>query len=111
MQAQLLQLSIVSRYIKAEVKIQLLKHRYSVSDCQCDPNASTSLECDANGNCACKDGFSGKKCNACKGGFTGSKCDECKPNVIGDKCDACEPHYFNYPTCQGSFSYHFQKFL
>ena len=94
----------VKVYQSAEVKIQLLKHRYSVSECQCDPNASTSLECDANGHCACKDGFSGKKCNTCKGGFTGSKCDECKPNVIGDKCDACEPHYFNHPTCQGSVS-------
>ena len=61
----------------------------SVSECNCNPDGSITLECDSNGDCTCK------------GGFTGSKCDECKPNVIGDTCDECRPNYYNYPLCQG----------
>ena len=52
------------------------------------------MQCNTNGDCTCKNGF------------TGSKCDECKLNVIGAKCDACQQNYFDYPSCQG-LSYHF----
>ena len=70
------------------------------------------MQCDANGNCTCKDGFGGEQCDVCKEeGFTGSKCDECKPNIIGGKCDACQPNYFNYPSCQGKFSMYDQIFF
>ena len=59
------------------------------SECKCNPDGSTTLECGKlNGDCSCKEGF------------TGLKCDECKPNVIGDKCDACQESFFNYPSCQ-----------
>ena len=58
-------------------------------ECKCNPNGSITLKCDSNGDCTCKDGFTGKACDACKEGFTGNKCDECKPN------------YFDYPSCQG----------
>ena len=62
----------------------------SVSECKCNSKGSTTLECGKiNGNCSCKEGF------------TGLKCDECLPHVIGDKCDACQPSFFNYPSCQG----------
>ena len=73
----------------------------SVSECECNIDGSTILECNDNGKCTCKDGFEGKKCDTCKVGFTGSKCDACKPNIIGELCDACQPKHFNYPTCQG----------
>ena len=70
------------------------------------------MQCDANGNCTCKDGFGGEQFDVCKEeGFTGSKCDECKPNIIGGKCDACQPNYFNYPSCQGKFSMYDQIFF
>ena len=61
-----------------------------ISDCNCNPAGSTTLECDdVNGDCMCKEGF------------TGSKCDECKPNITGDKCDICDETFYNYPSCQG----------
>ena len=61
-----------------------------ISDCKCNPVGSTTLDCGKiNGECSCKETF------------TGIKCDQCIPNVIGDKCDACEPSFFNYPLCEG----------
>ena len=61
-----------------------------LSECECNPNGSWTLECGKiNGNCSCKEGFTGLKCN------------ECIPNVIGDKCDTCQGTFFNYPSCQG----------
>ena len=60
-----------------------------LSECNCNQDGSSSLQCDDNGVCNCKDGF------------TGSKCDNCVPNVIGNMCDSCQENYFNYPQCQG----------
>ena len=62
------------------------------SECKCNPNGSTTMECDGvNGNCICKEGF------------TGTKCNECKPKITGDKCDTCESTFFDYPSCKGMF--------
>ena len=76
-------------------------------------DGAATLECGIiNGNCSCKDGFTGlkcdecipnvigDKCDSCREGYTGIKCDECLPNVIGDKCDACQPNFYDYPSCQ-----------
>ena len=35
----------------------------SISECQCNKDGSTTLECDENGDCTCKDGYAGKKCD------------------------------------------------
>ena len=57
---------------------------------QCDCYSIGSIEdCDDNGDCICKHGFVGRKCDKCKDGFS------------GNKCDACQPNYYNYPFCQG----------
>ena len=62
---------------------------FSISECICNINGSTSLEChEDNGKCSCKDGY------------TGIKCDGCMPNVIGDKCETCQPRFFDFPSCQ-----------
>ena len=45
------------------------------SECKCNPDGS--LQCDTDGNCACKEGYDG------------IKCDECKQNYIG------------FPNCKG----------
>ena len=62
---------------------------FSVSECNCNSNGSTTLQCDADGDCACIGGFDGKTCDICKERLTGSKCNECEPN------------HFGYPSCQG----------
>ena len=98
MQAQLFQLSIVSRYVltnpiffKRKCYIYIL--HISISECVCNSNGSTSLDCDEDyGNCSCKEGFAGIKCH------------ECMPNVVGNKCDTCEPSFFDFPSCQEGLS-------
>ena len=110
MSTKLLQLPIMSRSVKTIGFWTVILS--FVSECKCNTDNSASLQCDANGNCTCKDGFGGEQCDVCKEeGFTGSKCDECKPNIIGGKCDACQPNYFNYPSCQGKFSMYDQIFF
>ena len=90
MSTKLLRLSILSRRLS-----KLIKHTYFLksivfSDCKCNPDGSTTMECGKiNGDCSCKEGYAG------------IKCDKCKPNVNGDKCDACQPSFFGYPSCQG----------
>ena len=58
------------------------------SECKCNPDGSTTMKCDGvNGDCTCKEEF------------TGTKCDICKPNITGDKCDQCTDEHYNFPTC------------
>ena len=45
--------------------------------CECDPEGSTELSCNADGVCSCKDNFE------------------------GDQCKACKPGYHQYPDCLG----------
>ena len=73
---------------------------YFCLECECTSDGST-LDCYDTGDCICKHGFDGSKCDKCKEGFTGNKCDECKPNITGHDCNQCKPNYFNYPLCQG----------
>ena len=95
MQTKLFQLPIVSRSVKVVTvffaKVNLT--HFSISECICDPDGSTSSECGKdNGVCTCKEGFDGIKCH------------ECMPNVVGDKCDKCQPSFFDFPSCQKGLS-------
>ena len=36
-----------------------------LSECNCNAVGSTSTECNSDGQCTCKPGFSGQKCNEC----------------------------------------------
>ena len=51
-----------------ELKIYFQNHirRYIFfqTDCECDPNGSTSLQCQSDGKCDCKTGFFGKRCSS-----------------------------------------------
>ena len=91
------QASLIIHHVKKVVQIDQAYTFSSqlyvlISDCKCNPVGSTTLDCGKiNGECSCKETF------------TGIKCDQCIPNVIGDKCDACEPSHFNYPLCEGLF--------
>ena len=57
--------------------------------CDCNPEGSESLQCDENGQCKCKQGFTGLQCN------------ECLTGLEGDQCDKCASEFFGYPDCKG----------
>nr|XP_040569600.1 laminin subunit alpha-1-like isoform X1 [Lepeophtheirus salmonis] len=78
----------------------------------CYPNQVHDSE-KRGGDCVCKEGYTGKKCEKCDRGYHGypncipCTCNlagtkngacigycECKDNVIGSSCDACKPGYF-----------------
>lgn len=75
-----------------------------------------------NGQCLCKPGYSGPRCDLCAANFTGfpnckpcscssvgsafTVCDStgkctCLPNFAGKLCDQCYPGFYNYPNCTG----------
>jgi laminin gamma 1 len=90
-------------------------------NCECDPVGSESLQCDPFGQCKCKPGVAGLKCNQCAANYydlTMNGCKECacnvngsadsppvcnkvdgscrcKINVEGRNCDRCKPGYFD----------------
>ncbi|KAM3600568.1 uncharacterized protein V6R79_025240 [Siganus canaliculatus] len=97
-------------------------HRRSAEEpcqpCNCNINGSVSLQCDADGRCACRFGVTGEKCDTCQAGFHSlspvgcrlCECDpsgsvgdcspldgrcHCKPNTEGQSCDRCKPGFFN----------------
>ncbi|UXI21544.1 Nucleolar protein 6 [Sarcoptes scabiei] len=88
--------------------------------CNCDPIGSMNLQCSSMGQCACKPGVTGARCDRCAPNYfdfghngcrpcgcrsEGSldnvpQCDnkgkcQCKKNVEGEKCDRCKPGFFD----------------
>ena len=76
------------------------------------------------GQCSCKDGFGGLRCDKCANGFfknqqecqpcgcasegsTSEICDSvdgqcpCKENISGRVCNECKPDHYGYPNCSG----------
>lgn len=47
------------------------QHDNECIDCQCHPEGSVSLQCNPDGQCSCK------------------------PGVVGDKCDRCAPNHYD----------------
>lgn len=93
--------------------------------CECDEYGSYDSNCNKEtGQCNCKPGYTGIKCDQCDVGYFGSRicetcdCDGgvtadichrnngsciCKPNYGGRRCDECAPGYYNYPLCLRKF--------
>ncbi|KAM9775357.1 laminin subunit alpha-1 isoform 2-T2 [Syngnathus typhle] len=92
-------------------------------ECDCDPRGARSSICTRDGTwpgasagqCACKEGFAGRRCDRCAFGFrdfplcarcecnpagsvNGDPCDDdcvCKANVAGLHCDLCKSGFYN----------------
>ncbi|NWW75750.1 LAMC2 protein, partial [Climacteris rufus] len=90
--------------------------------CHCHPWGSLSTECDSNGQCSCKPGAMGDKCDRCQPGFESlseagcwrsgqslqCECDPagstgdchfgrcvCKESATGERCQRCKQHFYN----------------
>ena len=81
---QLVQVS----YTFAVFEISFVNHLTFVLGCDCNVEGSESLQCDDKGQCKCKPGF------------TGLKCDECLPEFEGDMCENCASTFYGYPDCK-----------
>lgn len=107
--------------------------RAACKPCSCDKDGSQSLSCNSQGQCACKPGVDGDKCNRCREGYYGfsaagckaCRCNpegskgincnaigqcECKENVVGLICDQCKAQHFdldetNPKGCKQCFCY------
>ncbi|XP_019900931.2 laminin subunit alpha-3 isoform X2 [Esox lucius] len=92
-----------------------------IMECVCDRSGSMPEVCDALGNCICRYGVEGKRCDRCQPGYhsfpycqecvcdrsgsTPEVCDAlgnciCRYGVEGELCDRCQPGYHSFPYCQ-----------
>ena len=94
------------------------------SACNCDVSGATEEVCTKDeGECLCKEGYGGERCDRCEPGWWGypscqqCQCSEegsasrdgicdsvtgqcpCKSNFGGRQCDSCTPGNYDYPNC------------
>ena len=67
----------VDVFLTTKTQVFLNNNNLHVLACECDPEGSTELSCNADGICACKD------------------------NIEGDQCKTCKPGYYQHPNCLG----------
>ncbi|XP_070700517.1 laminin subunit alpha-3-like [Pempheris klunzingeri] len=92
----------------------------SCQQCICDYRGTAHGVCDASGQCLCRHGVEGERCDRCRPGYhsfpncqaclcdgagvADSVCSPsgqciCFPNYGGQECDKCAPGYYGYPDC------------
>ena len=98
-----------------------MSSNFIVTDCNCDVKGTELEICHkSTGQCLCKEGFGGPRCDQCLPGYSGYP--DCKPcgcsdvgstskvcdhsgkcpcfsNFAGKTCDQCIPGYYSYPEC------------
>ena len=50
-------------YVRLNNWFIVFNQSYPILECQCNPDGSTTLECNDNGDCSCKDEYVGQKCD------------------------------------------------
>uniref|UniRef100_A0A672UV93 Laminin subunit gamma 2 n=1 Tax=Strigops habroptila TaxID=2489341 RepID=A0A672UV93_STRHB len=88
--------------------------------CRCHPHGALSPQCNSDGQCSCKPGVMGKKCDQCQPGFeslseagcqrSGLQCAcdlagstgdclsgrcVCKGSTTGERCERCKQNFYN----------------
>ena len=58
------------------------------------------MQCDTNGDCTCKNGFTGSKCDECKYGFGGDKCLPC-PSSVTCTLTISDLYFDHHSVCYG----------
>ena len=107
-------------------KAEPIEFKTSSSTCNCNPVGSINQQCSKyTGNCVCKYGFTGQKCDECMGNMWGDpkigdcqlcncseysseslQCDrktgkcECL-NAVGKQCDQCKEKFWGNPNASG----------
>ena len=51
------------KHVKITQVIHVFNSNSIVLDCGCDPDGSSSMQCQPDGKCTCKEGFTGDKCD------------------------------------------------
>lgn len=74
---------------------------FSLQECKCDKHGSKSNFCNyETGQCYCRTGYSGEKCNLCAAGYYGfPKCRPCSCNLAGSDPETC---FDNHCLCDNS---------
>ena len=50
--------------------------------CNCNPNGSVGLNCDAHGKCSCSTGYTGAKCTQCESGYSIEQSGQCTSTKV-----------------------------
>ena len=82
------------------------------SACDCSPFGSEHSDCNRqNGQCVCKPGYEGKKCDRCASGFgqISEGCLPCDCDAVGSVSDRCDPSSGQCECLEGVFGLHCRR--
>ena len=113
--------TIITIFLKFGKEQELLMVLSSFLVCKCDTSGTLPEVCNkGTGQCLCKEGYDGERCDRCKPGYHGYPncrscncsdvgsssfiCDAngrcpCLANFAGRTCDQCRPGYYRFPEC------------
>ncbi|OQV23620.1 Laminin subunit alpha-2 [Hypsibius exemplaris] len=86
--------------------------RHDCQACDCSPFGSEHSDCNRqNGQCVCKPGYEGKKCDRCASGFgqISEGCLPCDCDPVGALSDQCDPSSGQCECLDGVFGLHCRR--